>query len=271
MTNIAWPRPWDHWFSPKHVPLPSTCCCNGLGYYRMQAPLGHPLFGKGIPCICKTNEIEARRAQELRRWSGLQDQQFFDLTFTNFHPEWSVPVDGMSKTKVFEEMSKAKRACEEYAKKPDGWLVLIGNVGSGKTHLSCAIANEVLKDGRAAHFNSVAAMLDLLRASYSCDSFDEWFERLQKVTVLALDDLGAERGTDWAREKLFELVDYRYINRLPLVVTTNLSLKDERIDLRLRSRLAEGSQVQRHGWARVLPLVAGDIRPARVYKPELEG
>ena len=266
MTDLVWPWPWNMWFSPENVPLPRTCICGGAGYYRLHAPRGHPLFGKGIPCICKTNQIERRRGEELRRWSGLRKQQLLDLTFEAFRPEWSVPVEGshVPKATICKKMAALKKACQEYAADPAGWLVLTGNVGSGKTHLCCAIVNDVLRRGCGAHFNSVAAMLDLLRGSYQFGSFDEWFSRLQQIEVLVLDDLGVERGTDWAKEKLFELIDYRYINRLPLVVTTNLSLTDERIDLRLRSRLREGSHV-RQGWSRVLPLPAGDSRPMRKW------
>jgi len=265
-STIAWPKPWNLWFRPEDVPLPKACCCVGLGYYRMNAPVGHPLFGKGFPCVCKTNQIERNRAEELRHWSGMGKQQLLSLTFSAFQPECCVPPSDshVPKATIVNEMVKVKKLCQDYAKNPDGWLVLWGKVGCGKTHLACAIINEVLAAGHGAHFNSVAGMLDLLRSSYEFGAFDTWFKRLQGVAVLALDDLGAERGTDWSREKLFELIDYRYMNRLPLVVTTNLSLTDERIQLRLRSRLQEGSRI-RQGWSRVLPLPAGDIRLMREW------
>jgi len=192
--------------------------------------------------------------------------QLFDLTFDRFLPELSVPPPNIDVKKVKTEMGRIKKVCEQYAARPEGWLVLTGSVGSGKTHLACAVVNAVLARSKGAHFNSVAGMLDLLRGTYKIGAFDEWFRRLQEVTVLALDDLGAERVTDWANEKLFELIDHRYVNRLPLVVTTNLALTDERIQLRLRSRLQEGSHI-RQGWSRVLPLPAGDIRPAREWIP----
>ena len=262
--SILWPKPFDHLFRSEDVPMPRNCICGGAGYYRMNAPPGHPLFGKGIPCICRANANENRRATELRGWSGISRSQLFDLTFERFDPTLSVPPPHLDVKKVRAEMGRIKQVCQQYAAKPQGWLVLVGAVGSGKTHLACAIVNAVLAQGKGAHFNSVAGMLDLLRSTYKIGAFDTWFQRLQTVTVLALDDLGAERATDWATEKLFELVDHRYVNRLPLVVTTNLALTDEGIALRLRSRLQEGSEV-RQGWSRVLPLPAGDIRPRREW------
>ena len=266
-SSTLWPKPFDGLFRPEDVPLPRNCICGGAGYYRLNAPLGHPLFGKGIPCICRTSSEAQRRATELRRWSGLSRTQLLTLTFEKFDPSLSVAPSHIDRKKVRDEMARIKRACQEYARKPAGWLVLTGSVGSGKTHLAFAIVDAVLAQGKAAHCNSVAGMLDSLRSTYAINAFDEWFSRLQKVTVLALDDLGAQRATDWANEKLFELIDYRYINRLPLVVTTNLSLNDESIPLRLRSRLQEGSKI-RQGWSRVLPLPAGDIRPRRAWAHE---
>ena len=262
-----WSPPWNVWLKPEHVPQPKTCCCGGLGYYRLAAPLGHPLFGKGVPCICKTDELAARQADDLRRWSGMSKPQLLDLTFQGFDPRLCVPISGShtSKAKVIQEMTKVKRICQDYATQPRGWLVLIGNVGCGKTHLACAIVNMMLRSGRSAHINTIAGMLDALRASMKVGMFDEWIKRLKRVGLLVLDDLGAERATDWANEKMFQLIDARYMNRQPLVVTTNLNPNDERIHARLRSRLQEGAKVK-GGWVRVIPIPAGDIRPKKAWR-----
>ena len=267
MGTSTWPPPFDHWLKPEDVPLPRVCICKGIGFYRVRAPLGHPLFGKGIPCICKTNELARKQGDELRRWSGLSTGQLLDFTFEAFDPGLCVvpPDSEDSRSGVVSEMRKIKSVCSGYALNPKGWLVLIGRVGSGKSHLACAIVNSMIERSQSAHIGTVAAMLDGLRAAMSIGAFEGWWRRLKQVRLLVLDDLGAERETDWATEKIFELVDQRYVNRQPLVVTTNLGLSDERFNPRLASRLQEGAKVEQ-GWVRVLALPAGDIRPVRVWK-----
>jgi DNA replication protein DnaC len=85
-------------------------------------------------------------------------------------------------------------------------------------------------------------------------------ESLKDVGLLVLDDLGTERATEWAAQALFQIVNHRYSKRLPLVVTTNLSVEDaRRMDARLVSRLLEGAN-QEGGWTRVLTMPCADFR-----------
>lgn len=69
------------------------------------------------------------------------------------------------------------------------------------------------------------------------ESVDDIHEQLLRVPLLVLDDLGAHRGTEWAEERLFALIDARYRDGLPLVVTSNVSLLE--VAPRVRSRLAD--------------------------------
>jgi DNA replication protein DnaC len=120
------------------------------------------------------------------------------------------------------------------------WLVLAGGYGSGKTHLAAAIANLALHEK---HMNPIFAvvpdLLDYLRTTFRPDadaSYDDRVSAFRSADLLILDDLGTENATPWAREKLFQIINHRYNESLPLVVTTNhLDLVDERI----RSRLVD--------------------------------
>ena len=83
-------------------------------------------------------------------------------------------------------------------------------------------------------------LLDHLKASFAPDSpdtYEERFELLRTVDLLILDDLGTECATPWAREKLYQLVNHRYVRRLPLVVTSNVA--PEALDGRIHSRLCD--------------------------------
>jgi DNA replication protein DnaC len=115
----------------------------------------------------------------------------------------------------------------------------MGSYGCGKTHLAAAIANTCVEFGMKTLFLTVPDLLDWLRYSYdSADTtFEQRFEEIRNIGLLVLDDLGSQNATRWATEKLFQIIDYRYSRRLPMVVTTNLSFED--LDERIRSRLQD--------------------------------
>jgi len=114
--------------------------------------------------------------------------------------------------------------------------------------------------GRSVYAHTTPDLLDKLRQGYNDGSYDNWLESLKSVDLLVLDDLGTERATEWAAQALFQIVNHRYSKRLPLVVTTNLSVEDaRRMDARLVSRLLEGAN-QEGGWTRVLTMPCADFR-----------
>jgi DNA replication protein DnaC len=125
-----------------------------------------------------------------------------------------------------------------YAADPEGWLVFTGAYGVGKTHLAAAIANERDRLGHPALFVVVPDLLDYLRAAFNPKSnlsLDRRFEEVRRSPMLVLDDLGTESATPWAKEKLFQLINYRYVARLPTVITTVMAVRelDEKVAIRL--------------------------------------
>ena len=127
-----------------------------------------------------------------------------------------------------------------YAEDPRGWLVLTGTSGSGKTHLAAAIANRVLERGCPAFFVFVPDLLDHLRSAFSPSSdisFDQLFEQVRSAPFLVLDDLGGHSGTQWAREKLYQILNFRYTYRMPTVFTLGAPL--EELETRWQTRLAD--------------------------------
>ncbi len=208
-----------------------TCpICKGAGYLRADVPFGHPSFGKPIACECKEAERKAKRRQQLQEMSDLG--AFYDKSFRNFN----VHVPGIQ---------EAYSCAYEFAQDPNGWLLLIGPNGSGKTHLAAAIANKSLEDGALVLFATVPDLLDHLRAAFAPSSnevYDQLFSRMREAEVLVLDDLGAQQSSSWANEKLFQLLNYRYNSRFPTVITAN-SRGLQGIDERIRSRLTDASLV----------------------------
>jgi len=132
----------------------------------------------------------------------------------------------------------AYNAAVAFAKKPQGWLVLVGSYGSGKTHLAAAVNNYLEERLKPVLFTVVPDLLDHLRATFAPVSpveYDELFEAVRTVPILILDDLAAENPTAWAMEKLYQILDYRARQNLPTLITTNLAL--EQFEGRLRTRL----------------------------------
>ena len=130
------------------------------------------------------------------------------------------------------------RLARAYAEAPEGWLVIMGNYGSGKTHLAAAIANHRTDRGTRVVLTTVPDLMDWLRVSFGSDStlsFHQRFQMVRDAPLLVLDDLPAGHGTAWVREKLFQLIEYRYSGQLPTVFTTANQI--EELDERIASRL----------------------------------
>ncbi len=185
--------------------------------------MDHPYFGRPVMCHCLIDRLESYKLAELRRLSSLDRYQ--DKTFKSFDPK----VDGVD---------LAYQEARRFARDPQGWMLLRGSRGCGKTHLAAAIAHHTLDQRTRVLFTVVPELLDHLRATFGPNSevkYDELFDSVRTTNLLILDDLGTENATPWVQEKLFQLFNYRYDYRLPMVVTTNrpLTTLDERIVSRL--------------------------------------
>ena len=158
-----------------------------------------------------------------------------ELTFDTFQPRGRKGLGEMQAN----SLEMAFNQAYHYAKSLNGWLLLRGGYGCGKTHLAAAIANYAVGMGVPTLFLTVPDLLDMLRFSYDSEdtTFENRFNEIRNASLLVLDDFGTQNATGWAQEKLFQVINYRYINKLPLVVTTNLSLDE--LDARFRSRLAD--------------------------------
>lgn len=204
----------------------SVChICGGIGYYTLEVRYGDPNFGVLITCQCKQQEKEQRRYHELERLSNLSGLR--DKSFNSF--DRSVPG-----------VQRAYARAVEYAQNPQGWFVLFGGYGCGKTHLAAAIAHGVLQQHIPVLFSVVPDLLDHLRSTFGPSSetaYDQQFELVRDVPLLVLDDLGTENTTGWAREKLYQIMNHRYNYALPTVITSNRDPKD--IDPRILSRMMD--------------------------------
>lgn len=201
--------------------------CQDAGYLRSDYPVGHPSFGLITQCDCKRRELQDANAESLHRLSNLH--MLSHLNFDTFDTSISGVED-------------AYASALEYAQNPAGhWFFLFGPVGVGKTHLAAAIANYSMSSQKVStYFDEVPDLLDHLRATFDPNlstGYDERFQLIRDVGLLVLDDLGTENATPWAREKLYQIINHRYVEQLPTVITSNVDQK--KVDDRIMSRIRD--------------------------------
>ncbi len=226
--------------------------CGGLGYVVPAAEPDDPGFGRAVACICRADEQARAKLDNLMKMS--QIGALADCVFERFVPEGhGLTEDRRRNLRLAYERAVA------YAAAPQGWLVLKGGYGCGKTHLAAAIANQRLAEGHAVLFVNTPDLLDHLRATFNPEStvsYDERFDQVRTSPLLILDDLGTQSNSEWAQEKLYQILNFRYNAKLPTVITTNLDL--ESIEIRMRSRMVDPDLSQ------IVHISAPDYRRAGV-------
>ena len=184
--------------------------------------------GMKVKILCKCRQEEERRkeeedrrrkdmeAVEALRGRSLMDSRLKDATFENIQ--------------TTDANARNLKLCKSYAERFDQMvkknqgLLLYGGVGTGKTFAAACIANYLLER------QCPVVMTSFIKLLESAKGFDEEFnkaiQRLNKVKLLIIDDLGAERDTGFAIEKVYDIIDSRYRAKLPVILTTNLSLEE---------------------------------------------
>lgn len=209
---------------------PSGICpvCGGAGRLRIDVPYGDPSFGKSVLCSCVEKRQMSLRQQQRREAANLD--AFRDSTFKTFNPH----LPGVQ---------EAFRTSVKFAANPQGWLLLTGLSGCGKTHLATAIANQHLDSGAAVFYTTVPDLLDALRAALiASEGYTQLFTWVREVELLVLDDLGAHQPSVWSNEKLLQILNYRTTLALPTIITM-IAKELQGLDERLRSRLTDAQLI----------------------------
>lgn len=125
-------------------------------------------------------------------------------------------------------------------------LIFVGNVGTGKTHLACAIAHEAIKQGYKAIFSSVSEIIRETRMSWATSRQKEVFEHFTSCDLLIIDEVGVQAGTDNERNILFDIINQRYMDVKSTIIISNeepIVLRDF-LGVRVIDRLSEnGGQI----------------------------
>lgn len=220
--------------SLKNKPDQDVCqICGGIGYVRVDLPPSDPNFGKLQLCVCRQKDTAKNNVQQMYKLSNLE--AFKAMSFETFKVQGRM---GLGEQHI-RSLEFALNQSRQYAQQLKGWLLLTGGYGCGKTHLAAAIANQCVSFGVPTLFLTVPDLLDWVRYSYDQPdvTFEQRFEEIRNIQLLVLDDLGTQNATPWAEEKLYQIINHRYMHRLPTVITTNIELGE--MDGRVRSRLLD--------------------------------
>jgi DNA replication protein DnaC len=187
------------------------------------------------PALSLVHYLEGGAAAGASQLDSLDLPLLRGMTFKSFDAKRV--ADDAADTRL---VQASYRTAMTFAEDPRDWIVIAGQTGRGKTRLAAAIGNYARDAGKQVMFVVVPDLLDRLRSAYNPQnpaSFDTMFDQVRNAPLLVLDDLGAQSGTPWADEKLFQLINHRYNACLPTVITTNLTVRD--LDARLASRLTD--------------------------------
>lgn len=199
--------------------------------------VGTDRFSIEIPGRCECEEAQAQHAEQKRK--RLVEEEAAEarerqLRIDRLHARSLIP--SRWKTRTFEhlQVSETNRVAyenaKEYAdafKRGDGsGLLFTGSVGTGKTHLSAAIALELLEREFSVVFGTVTTLLAEIRRTYEDEKSSDYdvFNRMAKCDLLIIDDLGKEKVTEWVDQTIYEIINTRYENNKALIITTNMSL-----------------------------------------------
>jgi DNA replication protein DnaC len=209
--------------------------CDGSGFVYDDAT------NTAYDCRCRPQRVAQAKARSL---SAVIPRRYRDVAFDR------PPVTEIEPRAVVEAVRSFVNRIDSHLDAGRG-LWMMGPVGTGKTTLAMLVSRAALKAGRSVAIYSLPRLLNEIRDTHRSErSHVELLDRLTAVDLLHIDDVGAERSTDWVLEELYSIVNARYEDERSMVITTNLDYDElcEQISARTASRLAEMcDQLPLHG------------------------
>ena len=228
-------------------PQYSCSKCGDTGYFEKQ--------GRTVMCSCMKSQLAACACEEINRIVPLSLS-----TFESFQVDrYSKQIDPASGIAPYYHMEKIYKYCRAYAQSftPQSKSILMkGATGLGKTHLSLAIANEVIRRGYGVMYVSAPELvIRLERERFNRDSDgSDLLEMLIACDLLIVDDLGTENHSSFTDSQVYTLFNARFLNRRPVIISTNLTMAEMERDYSARfvSRI--------NGAAQKLDFLGDDLR-----------
>ena len=195
----------------------------------------------GRLCVCQIETLKRLAFEEAGKKSPLKFCRFEDFRLDYYDDAY----DKKYKCSPRERMETILRFCEEYAAEFDigsaQSILMYGETGLGKTHLSLAIAGAVIEKGYHVLYNSAQNIFNELQRERfgKAETNGQYEAMLLECDLLVMDDLGAEFSTQFTNAALYNIINTRINHALPTIISTNLNFKEleERYTRRISSRL----------------------------------
>lgn len=191
----------------------------------------------------KQQEAFERQQKNMRWLSRIGDAGIPERFKTRTLDTYCVNVNNPKQQKIF-------NFCKDYAanfqqiRKTGQSFMMLGTVGTGKTHLSIGVALEVMRNGNSAVFSSASKIFRAIKDTYHKGSHQKESEVMAIYTqcdLLIIDEVGVQRGSDFEKETFFDVINERYENMRPTIILSNLTIEEIKVFLgeRVFDRLRE--------------------------------
>lgn len=219
-------------------------------------------------------------SQKVKQLNNLSKKERIKRIYKSLIDNFDIPERFKNKTfenyQPYDSNKKAFKKVKEYAEsfnkrfKNGDWLVLTGDFGLGKTHLALACGRKVLKyfakkyierNPKSLYYSGInskiifstsSELIQKIRDSYDSDMINEReiMNNYQEVPLLIIDDLGTEKASEWQKEKMYLILDHRYRELLPTIITTNLTTKElkDQVSERVVERIIEAAGEGKYLW-----------------------
>lgn len=191
-------------------------------------------------CDCKDaqnywGEVDKREKKQLEKQKEWEYQQKLDQLIKNSNLGERYRTRTFENYQVNEFNKKAYETCLRYAnkfneiKKEGSGIFLLGSCGVGKTHLAAAITHELIKQDHRPIFGTLINLLDRIRSTYNNSKSEDKEAKILNSyytsSLLIIDDLGKEKLTEWSLQRLYEILNTRYENKMPVIITSNYTIE----------------------------------------------
>ena len=190
---------------------------------RLEVPFRDKPLVVGVPCECERRAEAEREERERRAAAAEKAKRARRECFRDCESYQSCTFEADDRLNP-----KRSDVCLRYAETFDTGdpygLLLWGDVGTGKSYMAAAIANRIIDRGYTALLTDIGSIVSLMESSF--DDRRKNLDRILRYDLLVIDDLGAQRGTEYMMEHVYAVIDGRYRSGRPMVITTNFDAEE---------------------------------------------
>lgn len=176
-------------------------------------------------CECLYSLTNKMAAEELNENAPLEKSLFDNFDIERYSDKTDKENNVSSRTIMQANFEYCERFAEQFSGKGSG-ILMVGNTGLGKTHLSLAIANKLIDNGFCVVYGSVTELIRKINSEQFDNAEGDTMSLVKSCDLLILDDLGVENKSEWNASLLYEIINTRQNKRAPMIISTNLDLDE---------------------------------------------